>query len=269
MLLFRFIFDYNQILSGGNLKTDLTFDSNFEFGIGSGAYQREFDRMAGGLEMNLGVPMMQEMLPAIKALWQGDYEHRGKYWSFPPSTSCPKPLQKPYPPIWIAARDPTTFDWAIKNQCNVMTWALVRPFSEVEDYLGRFNDALTHNADLKRPRFMTMRHSAVYATESDCNIYLEAVRNQGKQFENLFRNLAPVVDGFPLAIEEEKLKNQQDYVKENLLRNLVFGTPNQVIDKLKSYEILGIDYFCYMASYGLPIKIRGAVPQFLQLMIRN
>ena len=26
----RFIFDYNQILSGGNFKTDLTFDSNFE-----------------------------------------------------------------------------------------------------------------------------------------------------------------------------------------------------------------------------------------------
>ena len=26
----RFTFDYNQILSGGNLKTDLTFDSNFE-----------------------------------------------------------------------------------------------------------------------------------------------------------------------------------------------------------------------------------------------
>ena len=26
----RFIFDYNQILSGGNFKTDLTLDSNFE-----------------------------------------------------------------------------------------------------------------------------------------------------------------------------------------------------------------------------------------------
>ena len=26
----RFVFDYNQILSGGNLKTDFTFDSNFE-----------------------------------------------------------------------------------------------------------------------------------------------------------------------------------------------------------------------------------------------
>ena len=26
----RFIFDYNQIISGGNFKTDLTFDSNFE-----------------------------------------------------------------------------------------------------------------------------------------------------------------------------------------------------------------------------------------------
>ena len=26
----RFVFDYNQIISGGNFKTDLTFDSNFE-----------------------------------------------------------------------------------------------------------------------------------------------------------------------------------------------------------------------------------------------
>ena len=26
----RFIFDYNQVISGGNFKTDLTFDSNFE-----------------------------------------------------------------------------------------------------------------------------------------------------------------------------------------------------------------------------------------------
>ena len=26
----RFVFDYNQVISGGNFKTDITFDSNFE-----------------------------------------------------------------------------------------------------------------------------------------------------------------------------------------------------------------------------------------------
>ena len=27
------------------------------------------------------------MLPAVMALWQGDYEHKGEYWQFPLSTS--------------------------------------------------------------------------------------------------------------------------------------------------------------------------------------
>src|SRR5262249_34943416 len=65
-----------DILSGGRL----------EFGIGKGAYQREFDRMAGGVNQNIGVPMMLEMIPALLGLWQGDYEHNGKYWSFPSAT---------------------------------------------------------------------------------------------------------------------------------------------------------------------------------------
>jgi len=241
-------------LAGEAALLDLLSGGRLEFGIGKGAYQREFDRMAGGLKMNQGIPIMQEMLPALKALWQGDYEHNGKYWSFPLATSCPKPLQKPYPPIWVAARDPSTFEWAIKNDCDVMSWALVRPFSEVQDYYKRFNDALNNNTEIKRPRFMTMRHSAVYSNKSETNIYINAVKQQGKQFENLFRNLAPVVNGFPETVDQEKLTNQNDYGQSHLLKNLIFGPPDQVIAKLKPYEALGVDYFCYMASYGLPMK---------------
>ena len=49
---------------------------------------------------------MQEMLPVLKKLWLGDVEHKGEFWEFPSSTSCPKPLQKPHPPVWVAARSP-------------------------------------------------------------------------------------------------------------------------------------------------------------------
>ena len=45
----------------------------------------------------------------VKALWEGDVEHAGEHWQFPAATSCPKPLQQPHPPIWIAARDPGTY----------------------------------------------------------------------------------------------------------------------------------------------------------------
>ena len=33
----------------------------------------------------------------------------------------------------------------------------------------------------------------------------------------------------------------------------MLGTPDEVIAKLKPYEALGVDYFCYCASYHLPI----------------
>ena len=240
-------------LAGEAAMIDLLSDGRLELGIGKGAYQREFDRLAGGIDMNQGVPMMLEMMPALKALWEGDYAHEGEYWSFPATTSCPKPVQKPHPPMWVAARHPTSFDSAVEHGCSVMTWALTRPFAEVEAYMGRFQDALANHADVEQPRFMTMRHTAVYERPDDADTYVNAVIQQGGQFENLFGQLAPVVDGFPNAVPFEKLRNRAEYEPDVLLQNLVFGSPAQVIEKLRPYEALGIDYFCYCASYGCPM----------------
>jgi alkanesulfonate monooxygenase SsuD/methylene tetrahydromethanopterin reductase-like flavin-dependent oxidoreductase (luciferase family) len=232
-----------DILSGGR----------FEFGIGKGAYQREFDRMAGGMNQNIGVPMMQEMLPVLKGLWQGDYAHEGEYWSFPAATACPKPLQKPHPPVWVAARDPGTFDWALGNGYSVMTWALTRPFAEVETYMERFETALAAHPGVARPRFMTMRHTAIYERPEDSAVYIDSLQKQGRRFENLFRNLAPVVEGFAQEVDPSLLKNQAEYEAENLLRNLIFGTPDEAIAKLKPYEALGVDNFCYCATFSVPM----------------
>ena len=71
---------------------DLYSGGRLEFGIGSGAYQGEFDRLHPGLQRTDGHRYVHEMLPAVKALWQGDYAHTGAYWAFPAATSVPKPL---------------------------------------------------------------------------------------------------------------------------------------------------------------------------------
>ena len=245
-------------LAGEAALLDLLSGGRLEFGIGKGAYQREFDRMAGGMHQNLGVPMMLEMLPALKALWQGDYTHDGEYWSFPSATACPKPLQKPHPPIWVAARDQGTFNAAVKEGYNVMTWAFTRPFAEVEDYMARFEQALAASPGVGRPRFMTMRHTGIFDSEAEREIFVSAIQRQGRQFENLFRKLAPVELGFPQEPDSAQLVNQAEYTPENLMENLVLGTPEQVIAKLKRYEALGVDYFTYNASYGLPMPLQKA-----------
>ena len=240
-------------LAGEAALLDLMSGGRLELGLGKGAYQREFNRMMRGMNQNLGVPMMKEILPILRGLWAGDFEHHGEYWDFPKSTSCPKPLQK-HVPFWVAARDPGSYDWSVANGCNVMSWALSRPFSEVETYKQRFEDACAKAPGVKRPRFATMRYTAVYDKPNGWEVPVKAVQRQSAQFENLFKELGEVRNGFPEEIDLNTLANRAEYDPEMLRTNLMFGRPDEVIRKLKDYEALGIDNFIYCASYGLPMK---------------
>ena len=241
-------------LAGEAAMTDLLSNGRLEFGIGSGAYQREFDRMHPGLKQSDGWLYMQEMLPAILALWQGDYEHTGEYWSFPLSTSVPKPLQNPYPPIWVAARSPMTFDFAIKNDCNIMSWPLTRPMSEAELYKSQLDEAIRENPECKPPIFAMMRHACVYDHTDSWEVPVKAAQRQLGQFENLFKNLGDVSNGFSQSVDLDLIANRDEYDPKMLHDNLLFGTPDEVIDKLRLYEEIGVDEFIYYASLGLEHK---------------
>jgi alkanesulfonate monooxygenase SsuD/methylene tetrahydromethanopterin reductase-like flavin-dependent oxidoreductase (luciferase family) len=229
---------------------DLISGGRLELGIGSGAYQREFDRMHPGLKQPDAWRYMQEMLPVVRALWKGDYAHEGENWSFPTSTSCPKPLQAEVP-VWIAARAPITYDYAVKNGCNIMSWPLTRDMSEAELYMARLDTAMQENPGCKRPTMAMMRHAVVYDRKEDWMMPVTALQRVLSQFENLFKNLGDVVNGFPKSIPLDQLGNRAEYAPDILTKNLMFGTPDEVIAKLKLYEALGVDEFIYYASLGL------------------
>ena len=237
-------------LAGEAAFLDLISGGRLEFGIGSGAYQREFDRMRPGLKQSDAWRYMQEMLPVVQALWKGDVEHDGEFWQFPTSTSCPKPVQDT-PPVWVAARSPITFDYALKNDCNVMSWPLTRPFSEAELYMQQFEETLAKYPNARRPRFAMMRHAAVYENQAGRDQAIDAIRCVLGQFENLFRNIGGVSNGFPKQIPLAELANRDEYNADMLEENLLFGTPDQVIGKLKCYQDLGVEDFIYYASMGL------------------
>jgi alkanesulfonate monooxygenase SsuD/methylene tetrahydromethanopterin reductase-like flavin-dependent oxidoreductase (luciferase family) len=241
-------------LAGEAAFTDLISGGRLEFGIGSGAYQREFDRMHPGLKQSDAWRYMNEMIPVLKALWAGDYEHNGEFWSFPAATSVPKPLQKPHPPIWVAARSPITFDYAVNQGCNIMSWPLTRPFSEVELYKSLLDKSLAANPDAARPTFAMMRHTALYDTAAGRETAISALQGVLGQFENLFRNLGDVTNGFPKKIPLEELTDREQYNPDMLEANLMFGSPDEVMAKLKLYEALGVDEFIYYASMGLGHK---------------
>ena len=101
------------------------------------------------------------------------------------------------------------------------------------------------------PRFALMRHACLYDNDADRQEALNAIRRLLSQFENLFRNSGDVVNGFPKSIPLDALEGREQYDPAMLEENLMFGSPDTVIQKLKKYQALGVNEFIYYASMGL------------------
>lgn len=249
-------------LAGEAAMVDLLSGGRLELGLGSGAYQREFDRMHPGLDQKDSHRYMQEMLPLVRDLWKGDVEHNGECWQFPKATSCPKPVQDTVP-MWVAARSPATFDYAVANDCNVMCWPLTMPFSEAEKYKTQLDESIA-KAGGWTGTFALMRHTSVYDTEDDRTATLGAIRNALGKFGNLMMKKGDVVNGFPESIPLKDLAGNVRVDPAMLEENLTFGDPDTVIAKLRAYEDLGVDAYIYYASMGLDMAVQK---RSLQLFI--
>ena len=204
---------------------DLFSNGRLDLGFGSGALQRDFDRLVPGVSQSDGQRYVAEMLPAVKALWAGDYAHEGELWSFPATCSVPAPVQSPHPPIWIAARSPTSFELAAKYGCNVMTWAMTRSFAEVETYLERFEAALRNHPHHPRPAFATMRHVAVFEREEQVNEAVTTLQRQLARLDALRKNSGNVRKGFVEPLDMALIEERSEFSRDELLRNLTFGDP--------------------------------------------
>jgi alkanesulfonate monooxygenase SsuD/methylene tetrahydromethanopterin reductase-like flavin-dependent oxidoreductase (luciferase family) len=237
-------------LAGEAAFLDLISDGRLEFGIGSGAYQREFDRMKPGLDQRDSWRYMQEMLPVVKELWKGDVAHDGEFWQFPSATSCPKPVQQDVP-IWVAARAPITFDYAVANNCNIMSWPLTMPMSEAETYRARLDEAIAKHDKPFTGRWAMMRHSAIYESEADRQGAMDSIRGVLAQFGNLLMKSGDVINGFPQKVPLDSLEGNARVDPEMLEENLMFGSPDQVAEKLGKYQDIGVDGFIYYASMGM------------------
>jgi flavin-dependent trigonelline monooxygenase, oxygenase component len=183
------------------------------------------------------------MIPALKGIWAGDYEAKGKHWSFPKSTSSPKPLQKPHPPIWVAARDPNTHDYAVAQGCNVQVTPLHLGDGEVKVLAGRFNDACKAHPEVPRPKVMLLMHGFVGADAADCVKAAEDLRRFYCYFAAWFKNERPISQALIQELTEADMAAMPQYNAADMLKNTLTGTPDEVIKRLKAYEALGYDEF--------------------------
>jgi alkanesulfonate monooxygenase SsuD/methylene tetrahydromethanopterin reductase-like flavin-dependent oxidoreductase (luciferase family) len=244
--------------------TDLYCDGRLELGLARGAFQYEFDRMSDGLTPEIGRSYLFEALPLLRKLWGGDVAHEGEHWQFPKATSVPKPVQQPGPPLWVAARDPSSFDYAVKNDINIMSTPLAKPIGEVENLSGKLATALGENPGCARPRWMVARTTGVADTFEETEGMVDASIEFGRRFEGLFSTSGTVENGFP-QLEDVQAGAIGGHTRDAVRTAMVVGTPEDVVEQLKAYEALGVDSYCYNSNYDHdPVRTRRSLELFVE-----
>lgn len=97
---------YNPVTLARRLTTlDYLSNGRLRVGFGLGWSKDEMD--AAGADMKHRGAMADEFLQVLKAIWTTNpVEFHGKFYTVPKSFIAPKPVQKPHPPIYMAAFAP-------------------------------------------------------------------------------------------------------------------------------------------------------------------
>lgn len=98
---------YNPVMLARSLTTlDVFSGGRLRVGLGQGWSKDEYDA-AGVVPRGLG-RRADEFIQVLKTIWTTDpVEFHGRYFQIPRSIIQPKPVQKPHPPLYLAAFSPT------------------------------------------------------------------------------------------------------------------------------------------------------------------
>jgi alkanesulfonate monooxygenase SsuD/methylene tetrahydromethanopterin reductase-like flavin-dependent oxidoreductase (luciferase family) len=245
-------------LAGEAAMADIITGGRLELGIARGAYNFEYERLMPGMDAWGAGGRMRELVPAIKALWQGDYAHDGEYWQFPKTTSAPLPVQQPHPPIWVAARDPNSHEFAVSQGCNVQVTPLHLGDEEVQSLMDRFNAACAKFPEIARPRIMVLRHTYVADSEADAQQGAEELNIFYNYFGAWFKNERPISMGLIETLTPEDVAAHPFYSAEAMRKNQIIGEAPEVLERIKSYEAMGYDEFSFWIDSGMSFARKKA-----------
>lgn len=245
-------------LAGEAAMTDIITGGRLELGIARGAYSFEYERLMPGLDAWNAGQRMRELVPAVKGLWNGDYSHDGEFWKFPSTTCVPGPLQSPNPPLWVAARDPNSHEFAVSNGCNVQVTPLWNGDLEIQNLMDRFNAACEKLPQITRPEIMLLLHTYVGEDKADVTRASQELSVYYNYFAAWFKNERPINHGSIKALTDDEIGANPQFAPDALRTNLAVGTIDEIIKKLKRYESMGYDEYAFWIDTGTTFERKMA-----------
>lgn len=167
---------------------DILTNGRLEFGIGRGTIALHFQGFS--VSRDDSRQRFEEALTIITDAWTRETcSFSGHYFRVPETAVVPKPLQKPHPPLRIAANSPDTAAFAGTHGYPILVAATIHPFPELPQHIAVYRNAFK-NAEPKAAQedvavafkfFVTdSSEGARHAVEDSTMHYFRTVSHQAK-----------------------------------------------------------------------------------------
>lgn len=211
---------HNPVLIAEQVATlDLLTGGRVDFGVGKGYRKAEFDGFC--IPVAEATERFDEAMEIIRKAWtaEGRFSHHGKRWHYENVLVEPEPLQRPHPPLWLAAGSHDSIRRAARDGYNL----LLDQLAQVDQIVQRIAIFREECERIGRPY-----DPAMVATARPLQmIHHESERAQA--YETRRRVLATIGD-----LARDKLPDRIEDDTAPLL-----GTPEEVIARLKELEAGG------------------------------
>jgi alkanesulfonate monooxygenase SsuD/methylene tetrahydromethanopterin reductase-like flavin-dependent oxidoreductase (luciferase family) len=233
-----------DVLSGGRV----------ELGIGRGIDFQELQKLGMAYDelrprFDDGVELM------VKAWTQERFSHDGPYYRIGEASLYPRPIQRPHPPVWVAAESPATIEWTAAHGFGMGTIFL--PTTQVKEKFDHYLDAGGRSGQEVTPaHFMLFRNIYVAPTDAEAIEHAEpALTHMLILFKDAAvpPDLSLMPDSYAFHREsfrafEEPPESFQDIIDAGLI---LCGSPETVRDQLRGQlEAVGMEQLALLFAFG-------------------
>lgn len=213
-----------DVLSGGRVC----------WGAGRGFAPTEFS--AFGVPPEQSADRFREAVEIVLKAWtQERLSHESAHFRFDNVEVLPKPLQRPHPPVWLAASSESAVDWAASQGLSIM----MDPHSTFADIGGkrrRYAEGLATAGFSDAGRDIPMARLMALAPTMD---EAEEVARRGAQW---------LVDAYAGPQHQKSLARARDYRGKEPVQYyvddvIIHGTPDSVRDRIAELqETMNLNY---------------------------
>src|SRR3989442_8316365 len=243
---------------------DVMSNGRLILGVGQGYRPEEFNGF--GVSLHNRGALLEENVKMIRDLWTKDnVAIHGKFHDLPEMTLSPKPLQKPSPPIWVAAKS----EAAVRRAARISDAYFMDPVTPQAVLKQRrlaFKDELKKiGRDQSRREVPLFREAFVARTDEEAwKDVLEPVLHIYKEYY-LWGHMQDE-EGSP--VDPKKVSYEQ--FLQLLRKRFIIGGPDTCIAQIEKYrKEVGVDHLIFRIHFpGLRHeKALGAIRLFAEKVL--